>query len=371
MFSSCMGCNSTKAALAPIASKPPVQEDVLEKKGGEKTLPREKARTVAFAPASEKSIPSDLEFDNVAAFEAAYRELRSNIDDNGSIDLAEITKVMQQKKSVLDLVQKHFPGAGTGKEILAKVAPVIEKYGLDDDNTLFAQSVCPDEINHDENDTPALFAEYLGEVFHMGGLAGIPFTGKTGFAAFSHHVPENGHLFILMAPHIGLSESNQLGKYTRDGQDHDGSACGAVVGALNHCCSGKPLPKMADSAEDAQMTYIMHQIKKHQAKIVAKKNESENAMQAMAAKVTHDIGRDMLNAINTMDFGGKDSQLLLLTGIQINMPKPFDGFFQPISFQIRNKNGQMRDLFRETFGVTRDYQPTKSTRFLKVDNTEV
>jgi hypothetical protein len=361
-----MDCTAAEATIKPIAN----QEDVLEKKFSAMRSPGddEKTSKKKVVIASEKKVK--LEFDNVAAFEAAHRELRSNIDENGSIDLAEIMKVMQQKKSVLDLIKKHFPGARAGKEILAKVAPVIEKYGLTDDNTLFAQSVCPDEINHEEGDTPDLFAKYLGEVFHMGGLAGIPFTGKTGFAAFSHHVPENGHLFILMAPHIGLSESNQLGKYSREGQDHDGSACGAVVGALNHCCSGKPLPNIADSAEDAQMAYIMHQIKKHQAKIVAKKNESENSMQAMAAKVTHDIGRDMLNEINTMDFGGKDSQLLLLTGIQINMPQPFDGFFQPISFQIRNKNGQMRDLFRETFGVTRDYQPTKSTRFLKVDNTE-
>lgn len=32
------------------------------------------------------------------------------------------------------------------------------------------------------------------KVFHMGGLAGIPFTGKTGYAAYSHHVPD-GKLF--------------------------------------------------------------------------------------------------------------------------------------------------------------------------------
>ena len=31
---------------------------------------------------------------------------------------------------------------------------------------------------------------FLAQVFHMGGLGGIPFTGKTGFAAFSHHVPD-------------------------------------------------------------------------------------------------------------------------------------------------------------------------------------
>ena len=31
----------------------------------------------------------------------------------------------------------------------------------------------------------------------MGGLAGIPFTGKTGFAAFSHHVPDGQLPFIV------------------------------------------------------------------------------------------------------------------------------------------------------------------------------
>jgi hypothetical protein len=105
----------------------------------------------------------------------------------------------------LDAVEHHFPGAHEGSATLECVKPVIAKLGLTDDNTLFAQSICPDEINHEEGGIPNLFASYLGEVFHMGGLAGIPFTGKTDFAAFSHHVPDSGHCFILMAPQIGMS----------------------------------------------------------------------------------------------------------------------------------------------------------------------
>jgi hypothetical protein len=27
----------------------------------------------------------------------------------------------------------------------------------------------------------------------MGGLAGIPFTGRTGFTAFSHHIPDGAY----------------------------------------------------------------------------------------------------------------------------------------------------------------------------------
>jgi len=31
----------------------------------------------------------------------------------------------------------------------------------------------------------------------MGGLGGIPFTGKTGFVAFSHHVPDGSFSIIV------------------------------------------------------------------------------------------------------------------------------------------------------------------------------
>jgi hypothetical protein len=53
------------------------------------------------------------------------------------------------------------------------VDAALKRIGCTSDNTLFAQSVCPDEINHEEGDITRLFHAHLGEVFHMGGLAGI------------------------------------------------------------------------------------------------------------------------------------------------------------------------------------------------------
>ena len=44
-----------------------------------------------------------------------------------------------------------------------------------------------------------------GENFNMGGLAGIPFVGKSGFNAFTSHIPENGHLLIAYGPHVGIA----------------------------------------------------------------------------------------------------------------------------------------------------------------------
>ena len=67
-------------------------------------------------------------------------------------------------------------------------------------------SVCPDEINHEHGDITDLFINQIGggKVFHLGGLAGVPFTGKTGFGAYSGHVGEKGHCFVLQAP-VSLS----------------------------------------------------------------------------------------------------------------------------------------------------------------------
>lgn len=81
-------------------------------------------------------------------------------------------------------------GAIDGKHTLEKAIPSLQKRGCDSENTLFAQSICPDEINHDNADITTLFSKHMGEVFHMGGLAGVPFTGRTGFTAFSNHVPD-------------------------------------------------------------------------------------------------------------------------------------------------------------------------------------
>jgi hypothetical protein len=102
-------------------------------------------------------------------------------------------------------------------------------------NTVLAESSCPDELNHDtfSHDISQLMGNRWGEVFHLGGLAGIPFTGKTGWGAFSHHVPEDGNILVIFAPHVGLTKEGTVGKVHRPHQDHATSACGAAVGAYN------------------------------------------------------------------------------------------------------------------------------------------
>ena len=71
-----------------------------------------------------------------------------------------------------------------------------------------------------------------GEIFPLAGLAGFPFTGKTGWGAFSHHVPKDGHIMVLYAPHVGVDCNGKVGSISREGQENASSACGAAIGAL-------------------------------------------------------------------------------------------------------------------------------------------
>ncbi len=53
--------------------------------------------------------------------------------------------------------------------------------GFSNDNTLFASSVCVDEINHFETSLNNRLKNFWNGCFYMGGLGGIPFIGKVGY----------------------------------------------------------------------------------------------------------------------------------------------------------------------------------------------
>ena len=93
-----------------------------------------------------------------------------------------------------------------GYEIDKIVYVKLSGLGFNVENTLFADSSCPDEINHDNpiEDLTSLMHTRWGEHFSLGGLAGIPFTGKAGWTTFSNHVPTDGNIILMFAPHIGI-----------------------------------------------------------------------------------------------------------------------------------------------------------------------
>ena len=97
-------------------------------------------------------------------------------------------------------------------------------------NTILAESSCPDEANHNNyiDDISNRLNFELGEVFNLGGLGGVPFVGRGGWNTLAAHVPQDGNVFVLFAPHIGISENGVLGKVLRPGQYTETDSCETV-----------------------------------------------------------------------------------------------------------------------------------------------
>jgi hypothetical protein len=127
----------------------------------------------------------------------------------------------------------NFPNAMKGTMAELIIYEKLKCEGFNAENTLYADCSCPDEINHDDpdEDISSLFQRRWGEIFPLAGLAGFPFTGKTGWAAFSHHVPADGNIVVLFAPHVGICTNGTVGQILREGQTTGSAACGAAIGA--------------------------------------------------------------------------------------------------------------------------------------------
>ena len=138
---------------------------------------------------------------------------------------------MVKKNTMARLIQ-YFPDAQSAHDVNEKINYCLINEGSTKRNTLFAASVCPDEINHYPNSLNSRLSRIIGRSFYMGGLAGIPFIGKVGYNAFTAHVPDDGNLVILFCPHLGITPDGDFGKYKRQGQSCADSSCGAAIGAF-------------------------------------------------------------------------------------------------------------------------------------------
>ena len=156
-------------------------------------------------------------------------------------------------------------GAFPQSKIFKLVSRCIENKGFKPEHLLVATSCCPDEINRDLDHE----LSNMGRAFNMGGLAGFPFVGKTGFGAFMHHVPDGGHMLIVCASHVGIDAQGNVGKLNRVGMNLESTACGAAIAAYKFCeknSDPKLLAKICDGDScvypgfldplDSQQNYI-------------------------------------------------------------------------------------------------------------------
>jgi len=235
---------------------------------------------------------------------------------------------------VVHIVKLAFPGTMASHDLFKKVKRVLQPLDIKPQNTIYGQSICSDEINNERGQISTMLTNYYGKVFPMGGIGGAPYVGNTGFGAFSAHVPDNGHVVVLFGPHIGFSPEGEAGKFLRIGQSAASTACRAVIAAYNQCMAPTATP---DDPHDMNQNWLRNRLKPHCDDVAA----SKNVMEDLVLKAYKEIEKEIFTIVNTNYGRGK---LVLLGGIQINMPYPTPGHFLPLHFSVRSASTEPQDL---------------------------
>jgi len=186
---------------------------------------------------------------------------------------------------VVFVVERTMPGAVSSYELFPKVLKSLQPFNIKPKNTIYGQSICSDEINNEKGQISTLLSNYYGKVFPMGGIGGAPYVGRTGFGAFSAHVPDNGHVFVLFGPHIGFSPSSEAGQFLRIGQSRASTACGAVIAAYNQVTSGTPIE---DDPADMEQSWLRNRLKAHAGEIA----KSSNLMVELVLRAYKEIEKE-------------------------------------------------------------------------------
>ncbi|MCU0369658.1 MAG: hypothetical protein MUF39_12615, partial [Cyclobacteriaceae bacterium] len=167
-------------------------------------------------------------------------------------------------------IQKVFPQAVRFDEYTHSLLFFLYTvHNIPQENILLGQSSCTDDIIN----TKTPFENYkLKGPFNLGGLAGLPFTGITGYNAFAHHVPEKGAALIFVGSHIGFSKEDGWGRVLREGQHETTACCGALQQALDKLKSPEGIVKMIPHGEDFQEEVIEQLVLQHKKEILKAKD---------------------------------------------------------------------------------------------------
>ena len=276
--------------------------------------PRARVTKRSFSPSTHLNILAGTE----TASQRVSKVKRS--EDNSAID---------------KLVKKAFPGAMSNKELEEKVVKVLEGLGLTPANTLLATSLCCDELARNLEDD---FNTIYGHNFNLGGLAGFPFAGNTGFGAMSGHVPDDGYCFLIHAPHVGITKDGVVGKVERSGIALVDSCCGSAIAASNYVKSitdgGMKITPKLQQFSDFQQGAVQQLLLPFGKRL----NDADNRMKELpyALYDSQDIlVRDIINTGK----GGIKKGLALLGGVQINTGPDTNDYFHPLRFEFYDENG--------------------------------
>jgi len=250
-------------------------------------------------------------------------------------------------------LQTYFPGAIPITKWDQKLWKTLSAKTWTARGTLLASSIDPDELN---GNFVQMITRRYGENFPLGGLAGIPFVGKSGLDAFLHHVPDSidGKVLIVFAPHVGIADDGSLGKIQRADQTEILSTCGATVGALKvlqaqKAVEGTNEKRTVFSVLDAQEEYILAELEERLKGI----ENSADPIAFATYQVYNIIEEFLFNIFGKLGPGvwKETSEVVFAGGILINRNKKYGDFFMPLRLECFQEGGKVTDLFEETYGT--------------------
>ncbi len=237
------------------------------------------------------------------------------------------------------LMQKNFPGAVNNQELVTKVVEYLAGKGYKGDNTLLATSLCCDELARQLEDD---FNGVYGNNFNLGGLAGFPFAGNTGFGAMAAHIPDDGYCLIVYGPHVGLAADGTVGKVERAGIELIDNCCGSAIAASNYVKGitdgGAQITTRLQEFTDFQQGAVQELILPHGKRL----SEAENRMIELPYAL-YDSQDMLLREIVRKGSLGVKRGIALLGGIQINTGPDTLDYFHPLRFDFMNYRGEVTE----------------------------
>lgn len=291
----------------------------------------------AFAPRTFATHPITTKntFTAIAPLNAAKND-EKDIDESVS---AKVNKSPKVDDEFEDLVQTNFPGALSNEELVTKVVDILAEKGYKGENTLLATSLCCDELARQLEDD---FIGVYGTNFNLGGLAGFPFAGNTGFGAMAAHIPDDGYCLTVYGPHVGLAADGTVGKVERSGIALIDKCCGSAIAANNYVQSitdgSAKINIRIQEFTDFQQGAVQELILPHGKRL----KDAEDRMIELPYALFD--SQDMLiGEIVQKGCKGVKRGIALLGGVQINTGPATQDYFVPLKFVLINNEGEVVD----------------------------
>ncbi len=211
---------------------------------------------------------------------------------------------------VMNIVLQNYPDPVDETIFFEKSVAAIKAHGFSSENTMPILAVCRDEIcasfiNCAEN--------HWGNSFTLGGLAGLPFGGKTELMAASLHAPDiyDRERFVIYAmAHIGFGPQGEIGGCVRPGMKSLSSACGALIAYTEQLVAGTADGKIF--ADDAEFGLL----KRRMAQVISKDTKDLLGVTNAALQTI----RQDIRSLTTSVLDTKTCDFAVFTGTQIHLP---------------------------------------------------